>query len=47
MSKKTKDIINKLVNTSLKSGIFLLVTSFVLMCANFGFGIKMTQGNLA
>jgi hypothetical protein len=41
MSKKTKDIINRLVNISLKSGIFLLVISFVLMCANFGFGIKM------
>jgi hypothetical protein len=41
MSKKTKDIINRLVNISLKSGIFLLVTSFVLMCANFGFGIKI------
>jgi hypothetical protein len=41
MSKKTKDIINRLVNISLKSGIFLLVISFVLMCANFGFGIKI------
>ena len=41
MSKKTKDIINRLVNISLKSGIFLLVISFVLMCANFGFGFKM------
>jgi len=41
MSKKTKDIINRLVNISLKSGIFLLVISFVLMCANFIFGIKI------
>lgn len=41
MNKKTKNIVNGLINTSLKSGIFLLVISFVLMCANFGFGLKL------
>ncbi len=41
MNNKTKEIVNKLVGMSLKSGIFLLVISFVLMFANFGFGLKL------
>jgi hypothetical protein len=41
MNKKTKNIINKFVGFSLKTGIFLLTVSLVLMCANFGFGVKL------
>jgi hypothetical protein len=41
MSKKTKDMINRLVGFSLKTGIFLLIVSLVLMCASFGFGVKL------
>jgi hypothetical protein len=41
MSKKTKNIINKFLGANLKIGVVLLVISFVLMCANFGFGIKL------
>jgi hypothetical protein len=41
MNKKTKNIINRLVGASLKSGVLLLVISFILMLANFGFGLKL------
>jgi hypothetical protein len=42
MSKKTKNIINKFLGANLKIGILLLVASFVLMLANFGFGLKLS-----
>lgn len=41
MNKKTKDLINKMVGFILKSGVLLLVISFVLMFANFSLGIKL------
>jgi hypothetical protein len=41
MNKKTKDLINKTVGWVLKSGVLFLVISFILMCANFGLGIKL------
>jgi hypothetical protein len=41
MNKKTKDLINKIVGLVFKSGILLLTVSLVLMCANFGFGVKL------
>lgn len=42
MNKKTKDLINKTVGLVLKSGVLLLVISFILMLANFGFGLKLS-----
>jgi hypothetical protein len=41
MNKKTKDLINKTIGLVLKSGVLLLVISFILMCANFGLGVKL------
>ena len=41
MNNKTKEIVNKLVGISLKSGMFFLIISLVLMFANFGFGLKL------
>jgi phosphoglycerol transferase MdoB-like AlkP superfamily enzyme len=41
MKKQTKNIINKFVKYNLFIGIFILSLSFILLCANLGFGIKL------
>jgi hypothetical protein len=41
MKKQTKNIIDKFVKYNLFLAIFILSASFVLLCANLGFGVKL------